>query len=185
MRKEKKVTPLKLKAINQSKNDRIFLTIIIIYDFFSLLLTIIAFAQQEFKATCWMLVSSMLFIILQRKMLQKTKKKEVKQMNTTILKYQKRLTQNPDVTKLKKFTTTNGTDLFAKTIYKKEPVPGYYAIIRRDPNRTSVPVKQLNSPLGMEKFLVLATTRQSTPSRNIAEEKLANLVFEKAKHYGL
>lgn len=170
--------------------DKVFVSIILVQNLLAIFLILFAFIGKQRENIYDMIGISLLIFSVECGVIayskhehnKKIKKKEGNaNMNQTILKYQKRLTPNPDVTKLKPFTTKDGTVLYAKTIYKKQPVAGYYAIIRRDPNRTSVPIKDLSSPLGMKKILVLATAKQSTPLRNKAEEKLASTVFREAK----
>ena len=173
--------------------DKVFVSIILVQNLLAIFLILLAFINKQRENIYDMIGINLIVFSVECGVMvyskyehNKTKKKEVKpNMNQTILKYQKRLTPNPDVTKLKPFTTKDGTVLYAKTIYKKQPVAGYYAIIRRDPNRTNVPIKDLSSPLGMKKILVLATAKQSTPLRNKAEEKLAPTVFQAAKDANL
>lgn len=90
-----------------------------------------------------------------------------------------------NIKQLKAYTTKNGTTIYAKSVYKKSPKAGYYALIRRDADRVSLPMKEINQPLGMSHILLVSTHKQSQIYRDVAEKTLEKSVIAFAEKNGL
>lgn len=162
--------------------DRILKRGIIIQDSLAILLTIISILKKE--PTAYILIITTLSLIIIQLMLyiitkifEKSERKI--QMNT------ENTLNKPNIKQLKAYTTKNGTTIYAKSVYKKAPKAGYYALIRRDADRVSLPMKEINQPLGMSHILLVPTHKQSQIYRDAAEKTLEKSVIAFAEKNGL
>lgn len=162
--------------------DRILKRGIIIQDSLAILLTIISILKKE--PTAYTLIIATLALInihlslyIITKIFEKSERKI--QMNT------ENTLNKSNIKQLKAYTTKNGTTIYAKSVYKKSPKAGYYALIRRDADRVSLPMKEINQPLGMSHILLVSTHKQSQIYRDVAEKTLEKSVIAFAEKNGL
>lgn len=162
--------------------DRILKRGIIIQDSLAILLTIISILKKE--PTAYILIIATLALIsihlclyIITKIFEKSERKI--QMNT------ENTLNKSNIKQLKAYTTKNGTTIYAKSVYKKSPKAGYYALIRRDADRVSLPMKEINQPLGMSHILLVPTHKQSQIYRDAAEKTLEKSVIAFAEKNGL
>ena len=178
------VRKIETKKVNSQPwyRDRILKIGIIIQDSLAILLTIISILKKE--PTAYLLIIATISIILIQfmiyiitKIFEKSERK--KKMNT------EKTLDKSKIKQLKAYTTKNGTTIYAKSVYKKSPKAGYYALIRRDPNRISLPMKEINQPLGMSHILLVPTHKQLQTYRDAAEKMLEKSVIAFAEKNGL
>lgn len=171
------------KIDNQSwYRDRILKQGIIIQDSLAILLTIISILKKEPTAYI-LIIATLSLIIIQlilyiiTKIFEKSERKI--QMNT------ENTLNKSNIKQLKAYTTKSGTTIYAKSVYKKAPKAGYYALIRRDADRVSLPMKEINQPLGISHILLVPTHKQSQIYRDAAEKTLEKSVIAFAEKNGL
>lgn len=178
------VRKIETKKVNSQPwyQDRILKIGMIIQDSLATLLTIISILKKE--PTAYILIIATISLILIQlilytvtKIFEKSERK--KKMNT------EKTLDKSKVKQLKAYTTQNGTTVYAKSVYKKSPKAGYYALIRRDPNRVSLPIKEINQPLGMSHILLVPTHKQLQTYRDAAEKMLEKSVIAFAEKSGL